>query len=159
MADLARKEIQEEEQKGKEKTSEMASTIALEERQSKGTQLQMFNMQRQGAFVFPEPILRLPEADVGLAGLKAYLSQGEGHQVLFMKFSEDVEVPEHCHAAQWGVILEGKIDLTVNGNCVSYTKGDVYYIPYGVNHSARIHAGYADVTFFDQKDRYRPKPK
>jgi len=26
-----------------------------------------------------------------------------------------------------------------------------------VKHSARIYAGYADVTFFNQKDRYRKK--
>ena len=35
----------------------------------------------QGAF--PEPITRLPEADIPLEGLRAYLSQAETHQVLF----------------------------------------------------------------------------
>jgi hypothetical protein len=33
---------------------------------------------------FPEPITKLPEADIPLAGLKAHLSQSENHQVLFM---------------------------------------------------------------------------
>ena len=35
---------------------------------------------------FPEPITKLPEADIPLAGLKAYLSQSDRHQVLFMQF-------------------------------------------------------------------------
>ncbi|MHC4334531.1 MAG: hypothetical protein ACYSUV_12380 [Planctomycetota bacterium] len=60
--------------------------------------------------IFPEPIRNLPLADVPLDGLKAYLSQAEEHQILFMQFSEDVELPEHSHDSQWGVVLEGKID-------------------------------------------------
>ena len=37
---------------------------------------------------FPEPIIQLPEAAIPLAGLKAYLSQSENHQILFMQFEE-----------------------------------------------------------------------
>jgi hypothetical protein len=33
-------------------------------------------------------------------------------------------------------------------------KGDRYFIPEGVPHSATIYAGYADITFFDAADRY-----
>ncbi|MBU2700109.1 hypothetical protein Ga0466249_001201 [Sporomusaceae bacterium BoRhaA] len=44
--------------------------------------------------VFPEPILKLPEADIPLNGIKAYLSQGDNHQILFMEFNEDVELPK-----------------------------------------------------------------
>jgi len=36
-------------------------------------------------------------------------------------------------------------------------KGERYYIPEGVKHSGRIFAGYADITFFNQKDRYEVK--
>ena len=53
--------------------------------------------------VFPEPIRKLPLADMPLDGLKAYLSQGDSHQTLFMEFTEDAEVPEHSHEAQWTV--------------------------------------------------------
>jgi hypothetical protein len=38
-----------------------------------------------------------------------------------------------------------------------FGKGDHYYIPEGVKHSTKIHAGYADVTFFNQEHRYRRK--
>jgi len=95
--------------------------------------------------VFPEPIRSLPQADIPLSGLKAYLSQSDNHQILFMKFDEDVEVPEHSHESQWGVVLEGKIDLVIEGVKRTYTKGDHVFIPKGAKHSAKIYAGYADI--------------
>ena len=107
--------------------------------------------------IFPEPIRNLPEADIPLKGIKAYLSQAENHQIFFMEFSEDVELPEHSHEAQWGVVLAGKIDLTIDGVRRTYSKGDSVYIPKGIKHSANIYAGYADVSFFNQPDRYKTK--
>lgn len=107
--------------------------------------------------IFPEPIRNLQQADVPLEGLKAYISQSENHQVVFMEFRKDVELPEHSHESQWGVVLEGKIDLTIDGVKRTYTKGDRMFIPKGVKHSAKIYKGYADISFFNQKDRYKPK--
>lgn len=107
--------------------------------------------------IFPDPIRTLPEADIPLKGVKAYLSQAEGHQILFMEFSTDVELPEHAHAAQVGIVLEGRIDLVIDGQPHSYAKGDRYYIPAGVKHSGKIYAGYADMTFFAEPQRYRAK--
>ncbi|MBP7867447.1 MAG: hypothetical protein KA419_16055 [Acidobacteria bacterium] len=51
--------------------------------------------------VFPEPVTALPEADIPLPGLKAFLLQGENQQLLFMAFAEEVRLPEHAHAAQF----------------------------------------------------------
>lgn len=107
--------------------------------------------------IFPEPILNLPKADVPLDGVEAYLSQSDSHQVIFMKFDKDVELSEHSHAGQWGIVLEGKIELTIGGIKNVFAKGDRYFIPEGVKHSGKIFAGYADITFFDQKDRFKTK--
>lgn len=107
--------------------------------------------------VFPEAILDLPQADIPLRGCRAHLAQGDNHQILFMEFEEDVELSEHSHAAQWGMVLEGKITLNINGIENTYTKGDKYYIPADVKHSGKIYAGYADITFFDEKSRYKIK--
>ncbi len=107
--------------------------------------------------IFPEPIRQLPEAEIPLSGLTAYLSQAEGHQILFMEFSEDVDLPEHAHESQWGIVLEGKIDLVIGGVPHTFQKGDRYFIPKSIPHSGRIYAGYADITFFDQPDRYGVK--
>jgi quercetin dioxygenase-like cupin family protein len=107
--------------------------------------------------IFQQPIRDLPEADIPLQGVKAYLSQSDTHQIVFMEFEKEVQLPEHAHAAQIGIVLEGKIELTVDGEKTVYTKGDRYCIPEGVVHSGKIYAGYADITFFDEPGRYSTK--
>ena len=107
--------------------------------------------------IFPEQKRKLPEADIPLEGIKAYLSQSDTHQIIFMEFEKDVDLFEHSHAAQIGIVLEGQIDLTIDGKTKTYTKGDRYYIPDGVLHSGKIYAGYADITFFNEPNRYSPK--
>ena len=105
--------------------------------------------------IFPVPIQQFPKANIPIDGLTAYLSQAETHQTLYMQFDKTVELPEHEHADQIGFILEGEIDLKINGKNKTYTKGDRYHIPAGVKHSAKIYAGYADITIFMQPDRYK----
>jgi quercetin dioxygenase-like cupin family protein len=107
--------------------------------------------------VFPEPIKNLPEADIPLGGVTAYLLQSDTHQILFMHFEKDVDLPEHSHAAQVGFVLSGRIELTIDGAKREYSKGDIYYIPENVKHSGKIHVGYADITFFNEPDRYKAK--
>jgi quercetin dioxygenase-like cupin family protein len=109
--------------------------------------------------IFPEPITDLPEADVPIKGIKAFLSQGSNHQVVFMQFSEDVEVPAHSHESQWGIVLEGKIELTIEQVKKVYLKGDRFFISKDAKHSAKIYAGYASMEFFNQVDRYKEKNK
>jgi quercetin dioxygenase-like cupin family protein len=106
---------------------------------------------------FPAPILALPEADVPVKGVKAYLSQGDGHQVIYMHFSEDVDLAEHSHRAQWGIIVDGKVDLEIGGVMRTYRRGDNYFVPDGVKHHGHIYAGLVVVEYFDQADRYRRK--
>ena len=106
---------------------------------------------------FPKPIRDLPEADIPLEGVKAYLSQSDTHQIIFMEFEKDVDLPEHSHAAQIGIVLEGRIDLTIAGKTKTYKKGDQYFIEENMPHSGKIYAGYADVTFFNELNRYSKK--
>ncbi|MBA7568537.1 hypothetical protein ES708_10266 [subsurface metagenome] len=106
---------------------------------------------------FPEIITNLPEADIPIEGVHSYLFQGENQQFIFMSFENYVEVPEHSHEAQWGVILDGEIELTIDGKKCTFAKEDTYFIPKDVKHSARIRKGYKDLTFFNQKDRYKVK--
>lgn len=106
---------------------------------------------------FADIITSLPRADVPIPGIKAYLFQGEDKQLVFMEFAEEVDVPEHSHAAQWGAVLKGEIALTVGGETNTYRPGDTYFIPAGVPHRARISAGSCLQDMFDQIDRYQPK--
>lgn len=107
--------------------------------------------------IFPEAISNLPQAQIPIDGLTAFMSQGGTHQILFMEFDKDVELPEHEHAEQYGIVLEGQIELVIDGVKHLFSKGDRYYIPAGVKHHGKIFAGYADITFFNEKDRYRTK--
>jgi quercetin dioxygenase-like cupin family protein len=106
---------------------------------------------------FPEIIKSLPRADIPIKGLDAFLCQGDSQQVLFMEFDEETTVPAHSHEAQWGVVLEGEIELTIEGQILNLKKGDTYYISADAEHSAKIYAGYKDMTLFNQKDRYNLK--
>ncbi|TYT75332.1 cupin domain-containing protein [Desulfobotulus mexicanus] len=109
------------------------------------------------AEIFPEPIRKLPKADIPLNGITAYLSQSDTHQILFMQFDKDTDLPEHSHGAQVGIVLEGKIELVMDGIQQTFTKEDRYHIPEGVRHSGKIYAGYADISFFNEPDRYGTK--
>lgn len=106
---------------------------------------------------FPEMVTAFPEADIPLAGLTSHLLQGDRHQFVFMCYEEDASVPEHSHEAQWGVVLDGRIRLTIDGTEYLLTKGDTYFIPKDVKHSAEVTKGYKDLTLFNQKDRYKLK--
>ncbi len=107
--------------------------------------------------VFPKPISDLPEADIPIDGITAFLSQSGSHQIIFMEFEKNVDLVEHSHAAQVGFVLEGRIELTIGGERQTFTKGERYFIPEGVPHSGKIFAGYADITFFNEPGRYSKK--
>ena len=103
---------------------------------------------------FPSIITDLPEADIPVEGLKSHLFQGTNRQIVFMSFEKEATVTEHSHKAQWGVVLDGEIEFTIGEDKLILSKGDTYFIPEGVKHSATIKKGYKDLNLFDQKDRY-----
>jgi quercetin dioxygenase-like cupin family protein len=107
--------------------------------------------------LLPEMVRALPEADIPISGLKAYISQSNNHQILFMECDKNAEVPEHSHESHWSVVIEGKIELIIDGVKQTYTKGDCFYIAKGEKHSAKIYTGYTDITFFNEKNRYNKK--
>jgi len=73
-----------------------------------------------------------------------------------MEFEEEVEIPEHSHAAQWGVVLDGEIEITVEGEKHTFRKGDTYFVPAGVKHCAKVSKGYKDLSLYDE-NRFRSK--
>lgn len=107
--------------------------------------------------VFPSCIKNLPRADIPLEGVTAYLSQSDNHQIIFSEYTRDAEIPEHSHEDQWGVVLEGKIEFYLEGKKHTYVKGDRFFIPKGITHSSRVYAGYADIIFFNEKNRFKIK--
>lgn len=104
---------------------------------------------------FPAFVRRLPEADLPFAGLRGWLLQGDCGQVLFNESAVVLNVPEHSHGDQWGVVLSGRIELTIGGHARRYGRGDTYFIPAGAPHKARIYPGFRAVDYFADRNRYR----
>ena len=65
--------------------------------------------------IFPKLIQDRPEADIPLDGITTYLSQAETHQILFMQFEENFELPEQADGGQVEIVLEGKISMEKEG--------------------------------------------
>ncbi|RJO68678.1 MAG: cupin domain-containing protein [Myxococcales bacterium] len=108
-------------------------------------------------FEFPAMIRNLPEIDVPLEGVRGRLLQGEGRQAVFFEIEPIGAIPEHSHGAQFGVVLEGEMSLTIDGKTRRYGRGDAYYIPAGVPHGAVFHTAFRAIDVFDEPARYRKK--
>lgn len=107
--------------------------------------------------LYPEFIKNLPEADLPVDRVTGYLFQGTHGQICFFDFQSDTEVPAHSHGNQWGVVLEGELSLTMNGETKVVRRGDSYFIPAGVVHSAVINQPCKVLDFFEDIDRYKAK--
>jgi len=107
--------------------------------------------------IFPNIITQHPSADIPIEGVISNLIQAGEQQFIFMQFEKDIEVPAHSHEAQWGIVIDGEMELTIAGEKKTLKKGDTYYIEKDVLHSAKIKKGYADMTLFNQSDRYKVK--
>lgn len=107
--------------------------------------------------LFPEMIMNLPEADIGFKGVRGWISHGTDHQIVFFDIEPVGRVPEHAHKAQWGIVRDGEMELTIGGITKTYKKGDSYYIPDGVVHSAVFKTRTRALDFFADKNRYKQK--
>jgi quercetin dioxygenase-like cupin family protein len=76
---------------------------------------------------------------------------------MFYEIDEDLEIPAHVHGAQWGVVLEGSMEMSIGDDTTTYSKGDTYYVPPGILHITRIKGGYRGIDIFADSDRYLPK--
>jgi len=107
---------------------------------------------------FPTVITDLPEADMPIKGVKAWILQGEKHQLIFFEFVPTAKVPEHSHNyAQWGMVIDGEMKLTINGKTRTVTKGDDYLIPNQAKHKATFVTKTRVMDFFSEKTRYKPR--
>jgi len=103
---------------------------------------------------YPHVISDLPEAEIPFDGVRGWLSQGTDHQIVFFEIEAIGEVKAHKHGAQWGVVFEGEMELTIGGKANSYMKGDSYFIPAGMVHSAVFSTRTYVMDFFADRDRY-----
>ncbi|WP_321298257.1 cupin domain-containing protein [Marinifilum fragile] len=107
--------------------------------------------------IYPDMIKNLPEADIPFNGVRGWVAQGENHQIVFFDIEPIGEVPRHSHGAQWGMVIDGDMDLTINEETQKYRKGDHYFIPDGVLHSAKFNRRTIVMDYFAERDRYKLK--
>jgi quercetin dioxygenase-like cupin family protein len=106
---------------------------------------------------FPPLITNLPEADLPIKGVRAWMLKSDQGLVVFFDFEAGVEVPEHQHGDQWGIVVEGEMSLTVEGETRLCRKGDSYWIPAGTPHAAYFHKPSKLIDLFADVGRYRPR--
>ena len=104
---------------------------------------------------YPEMITKLPRVANPFPGVTGWVSQGPDHQTVFFDIAPIGEVPPHSHGDQWGVVIEGEMELTIGGVTRRYGPGGHYFIPAGVVHSARFLSRVRVIDVFADRDRYR----
>lgn len=99
-------------------------------------------------------MIAYPKINIPISGVDGYLMQSPYNQLVFFEFNEDTEISLHSHGAQWGIVVEGKIKLTIGGETKTYLKGDSYNIPAEVEHEGIVYKGFKAIDFFEDADRY-----
>jgi len=99
----------------------------------------------------------LPEIDTPLPGVRGRLLQGEKNQVVFFDIEKGAQVPAHSHCAQWGLMIDGEMALTIGGETAVYRKGDRYFIPEGIVHAAEFRTRVFVMDVFAAAARYKTK--
>jgi quercetin dioxygenase-like cupin family protein len=109
---------------------------------------------------FPEVITCLPTAEIKVKGAKAWVLQSDASQLVFFEFKPGTKVPEHQHNyPQWGIVVEGEMELVVGGETFTCKKGTEYLIPAGAKHYVRFLAHTRVMDYFSEKNRYAVQEK
>lgn len=94
---------------------------------------------------------QLPLADATPDGVTIRTVENEAWTVRFMHAPRTVTIPAHQHGAQWGVVLEGSMILTVNGKQTTLHRGATHYVPPGDTHEATLFAGWHGLYVFARR--------
>lgn len=84
--------------------------------------------------------------------------QSQTNQIVFFEFEAGLDLPDHNHVyPQWGLVIDGEMELRINGMPRVCGKGDEYLVPSGAMHGARFLRRTRVMDFFSEKNRYTPK--
>ena len=91
-------------------------------------------------------------------GTRAWIMQSDRNQLVFFEFEAGMNLPDHNHTyPQWGMVIDGEMELRIDGKPRVCKRGDEYLIPVGAMHGARFIERTRVMDFFSEKSRYKPK--
>ena len=104
----------------------------------------------------PEYILNMHELDLPFPPemVKTHALRSERGLMVIFEIFQDVSLPAHSHLGQWGTVMEGCLELTIDGQTATYKSGDSYNVPSGVEHAVKVYAGSKLTDIFEEPDRY-----
>jgi len=91
-------------------------------------------------------------------GVEIKVVSGEKMMMVFFYIESGGIIPEHAHPhEQMGTVLEGEVELFINGEKRIAREGDVYHIPSGVVHSGNVFSSAARVldVFVPPREDYK----
>lgn len=104
--------------------------------------------------VYSAFIEAMPEPHIPFPGVRAKLMQGVAHQAVFFELPAGLVIPPHSHCAQWGVVIKGRMEMTVGGITRTLGPGDTYAVGEGEVHGVVVVEDSAAIDFFDDPARY-----
>jgi quercetin dioxygenase-like cupin family protein len=104
----------------------------------------------------PEYILNMHEFDLPFPPemVKTHALRSERGLMVIFEIFQDTSLPPHSHKGQWGTVMEGCLELTIDGKTTAYRPGDSYNIASCVEHAVKVHAGSKLIDIFEEPDRY-----
>ena len=103
---------------------------------------------------YPDFINNFPAAKIAFDGAEASLLTSPEGQAAFFKLKEGIVIPPHSHCEQWGIVVAGKLELTISGETKVYQPGDSYHIGDGEVHSGRCLTDLLAIDVFPDPERY-----
>ncbi|MGB3138164.1 MAG: cupin domain-containing protein [Nodosilinea sp.] len=95
---------------------------------------------------FPEQLQFLPRFD---GPFDAFKLEAKECDVLFASYLEGTAIPPHAHETDnVGVITQGELILTIDGQETRYGVGDWYQVPAQTLHSARFDEATSEIEFW-----------
>ncbi len=99
------------------------------------------------------PLANLPAKEITAHVLSDLAGGG---QAVFFEMQAGAVIAPHSHDEQWGVVVDGELDFTMEGTTRRNRGGDSYYVPAGVTHSAVALTACRVIEVF-KGERFKPK--
>lgn len=99
----------------------------------------------------------LPQAAIPIQGVTGYIQGGPTTQTVFLDLPAGTHIPPHSHGEQWGIVVSGELEFTMDSETVTRTAGDSYLVTAGAEHSLTTISDCLVIEVFDVPDRWKAK--